>query len=116
MPLNNKQHKSMNFLFNLNPVKHKYSSSIITLDKCNGSCSTLTEISDRICVPNKIQNLSIFQKKKRKKKSKKLTKQVLCECKSKCDGIKCNSNQILNNRKCWCECKNHRKKARKLHF
>ena len=71
MPLNNKQHKSMNFLFNLNPVKHKYSSSIITLDKCNGSCSTLTEISDRICVPNKIQNLSIFQKKKKKKKNQK---------------------------------------------
>ena len=66
-----KQHKSMNFLFNLNPVKHKYSSSIITLDKCNGSCSTLREISDRICVPNKIQNLSIFQKKKKKKKNQK---------------------------------------------
>ena len=56
------------------------------------------------------------KKRKKKKKSKKLTKHVLCECKSKCDGIKRNSNQILNNRKCWCECKNHRKKTRKLHF
>ena len=33
-------------------------------------------------------------------------KHVSCECKSKFDGSKCNSNQMWNNDKFWCECKN----------
>ena len=41
-------------------------------------------------------------------KSKTLTKDILCECKCKFDGRKCNSNQWWNNNKCPCECKKHR--------
>ena len=37
--------------------------------------------------------------------SKTLTKHMLCECKF--DGRKCNSNQLRNNDKCWCEGKKH---------
>ena len=39
--------------------------------------------------------------------SKKLIKHLSCECKSKLDGRKCNSNQWWNKDKCWCECKKH---------
>ena len=36
-----------------------------------------------------------------------LTKNVSCECKSKISGRKYNSNQKLNNGKCWYESKKH---------
>ena len=39
--------------------------------------------------------------------SKTLTKHILCECKCKLDGSKCNSNQWWNNEKCRCEYKKH---------
>ena len=39
---------------------------------------------------------------------KKLIKHVWYKCKCKFDSKKCNSNQIWNNDKCWCECKNPR--------
>ena len=39
------------------------------------------------------------------KVSKTLTKHISCQCKF--DGRKCNSNQLRNNDKCWCECKKH---------
>ena len=32
-----------------------------------------------------------------------LTKHISCECKCKCDGRKCNSDQKWNNEKCRCE-------------
>ena len=38
-------------------------------------------------------------------KWKKLTRDILCECKCKSDGTKCNSNQYWNNDKCRCEFK-----------
>ena len=37
--------------------------------------------------------------------SKKLTKHILCECKCRFDGRKCNSDQWKNNDKCRCEYK-----------
>ena len=36
---------------------------------------------------------------------KNLTKDILCECKCKFDGKKCNSNQKWNKDTCRCECK-----------
>ena len=31
---------------------------MITLDKCNGSCNTISATSGRICVPNKTKNIN----------------------------------------------------------
>ena len=41
--------------------------------------------------------------------SKTLTRHIPCECKCKFYGMKCNSNQIWNNGKYQCECKNPKK-------
>ena len=38
--------------------------------------------------------------------SKTLTKHILCKCKCRLDGRKCNLNPKLNNDKCRYECKN----------
>ena len=48
-----------NVLINLNPVELKCYPYIITLDKCNGSCNTFTEMSDKICVPNKYETSNL---------------------------------------------------------
>ena len=40
-------------------------------------------------------------------KSNILTKDMSCECNYKFDRRKCNSDQKLNNDKCWCDCKKH---------
>ena len=37
----------------------------------------------------------------------KCIKHISCECKCKFDGTKRNSNECLNNNKCWCDCKKH---------
>ena len=49
-------------IINLNPDEHNqgfcYYTFMIKLDKCNGSCNTLDDVSLEICVPNKLENLN----------------------------------------------------------
>ena len=65
------------------------------LDRCVGSCNTLKDLSNKVCVLNKTEdlNLSLFNMITGMNESKTLTKHILCECKCKFDGRKCNSNQ-----------------------
>ena len=79
----------------------------VKLDKYAESCNTLNDLSNKVCVPNKTEdlNLRVFNIITGINESKTLTKQILCECKYKFDGRKCNLDQWWNNDKCWCECK-----------
>ena len=72
------------------------------------SCDTLYDQSNRICVPNKKEdlNLGIFNMITGINKKKTLTKHASCKCKCKFDGRKFNSNQHWNNSQCWHECRN----------
>ena len=49
MSLNNEQSKTIPFSIP-DLAELKYYPYIINLDKCNGSCNIITEISDRICI------------------------------------------------------------------
>ena len=80
-------------LINLHPNEYSqefhYYPFSVKLDRCVGSCNTLNDLSNKVCVPNKTEdlNLSMF---------------ILiiyhdhdyisCECKCKFDGRKCNSD------------------------
>ena len=82
------------------------------LDRCLKSCNTLNDLSNKLCVPNKTENLNlrVFNMITEVNKSQTLPKHVSCKCKCKFDGRKCNSNHKSNNGKCWCvnvECKKH---------
>ena len=79
----------------------------VKLDRCVRSCNTLNDLSNKVCVPNKTEslNLSVFDMTTRINESKILTKHILCECKCRFDGKKCNSYQWWNNYKCECESK-----------
>ena len=81
----------------------------VKLEKCVGSCNTLNDLSNKVCVPNKTEdlNLSVFNTITRINELKTLTKHISCKCKCKFDERKCNSNQWWNNDKCQYECKKH---------
>ena len=98
-------------LINLHPNEYSqefhYYPFAVKLDQCVRSCNTLNDLSNKVCVPNKTEdlNLSVFNMVTRINELKTLTKHISCECKCKFDGTKCNSNQWWNNDKCRCECK-----------
>ena len=86
-----------------------YYSFMVKLDRCAGSCDTLNDLSNKVYVPNKTEdlNLSMFNIITIKNESKFSTKDISCECKCKFDARECNSNQKWNNDKYRCECKKY---------
>ena len=96
-------------LINLHPNKcnHEFHYYLFKLDRFVGSCNTLNNLCNKVCVPNKTEdfNLSLFNMMARINESKAFTKHTSCKCKSKFDGRKCNSDQWWNVNKCWCEWK-----------
>ena len=67
----------------------------------------MTDLSNKLCIPNKTEdlNLSVFNMVPGISESKTLTKHISCECKIKFD--ECKSNQWWSNDKRRCECKKH---------
>ena len=51
----------------------------VKLDRCVGSCNTLNDLSNKVCIPNKTEdlNLSAFYMITGINKSKTLTKQIM---------------------------------------
>ena len=98
-------------LINLHPNEYSqefhYYPFSVKLDRCVGSCNTLNDLSNKVCVPNKTEdlNLSVFNMITGINESKTLTKHISCECKCKFDGGSCNSDQWWNDDKYQCECK-----------
>ena len=81
-------------LINLNPDEysqafHCYPFSF-KLDRCFRSCNTLIDIPNKVCTPNKREdlNLSVFNIITGINKSKTSTEHLLCECKCGFDGKK----------------------------
>ena len=68
---------------------------MVKLNKCVGICNTLNDLTNKVCVPNKIENsnLNLFNMITRINESRTLTKHILCECNCKYDKRKYNSNQ-----------------------
>ena len=82
---------------NLHP--YEYSQEIhypfaVKLDRCVGSCNTLKDLSNRVCVSNKTEDLNIhvFNLIIAKNESNILTKDTSCKCKRRFDERKCYSH------------------------
>ena len=56
---------------------------VVNLDRCVGCCNYLNDLSKKVCVPNKTEdlNLSIFNMITGINESKTLTKHISCKCK-----------------------------------
>ena len=79
----------------------------VELDRCVGSCNTLNDLSNKVCVPNKTEDLSIrvFNIFTGINEWKTLTKHISCARMCKFNGRKCKSDQWWNSDKCRCEFK-----------
>ena len=104
MSLSNQKYMTQPTLINLNPNEYSqefhYCLFTVKLDRCVGSCYTLNELSNKVCILNKTEdlNLSVFNMITGINESQILTKAISCKRKRRFDGRKCNSDQ--------CECKN----------
>ena len=81
----------------INPNPNEYSQELyyypfaVKLDRCIGSCNTLNDLSNKVSVPNKIEDLNIhvFNMTTGINESKISTKHISCECKCNFDKRKC---------------------------
>ena len=83
---------------------------MISLDRYNGSCNSVCDLSMRICVPSKTKdvNVEISNTITNRNKAKTLVKHVLCDCECQFNSATWKSNQKWNNETCQCECRNNR--------
>ena len=96
-------------LINLNFIELTYYPFMISLDKCNGSCNAVEDLSMQIYVPSETKdiNIKVFNMTTIINESKTLTRHISCDCKCKFNCTTCNSNQKWNNDKCQCRCKKY---------
>ena len=82
---------------NLHPDEYcqefHYNPLAVKSDRCVGGCNALNNLSNKVCVPNKTEDLSLsmFNMIAEINESNPWTKYVSCECKCNFDRIKCNS-------------------------
>ena len=82
--LNNQKCMTQSTLINLHPNEYSqefhYYAFWIKLDRCAGSSNTIDDLPNKVCVPNKTEdlNLSVFYMITGINESKTLTKQFLC--------------------------------------
>ena len=109
--LNNQKCEIQPTLVNLHPNEYSqelhYYPFAIKLDRCVENYNTLSDLSNKACVPNKKEHLNIhvFNMTTGINEPKILGKHISCKYKYKFDERKCNSNQKQNNNKCQCQCK-----------
>ena len=83
-------------LTNLHPNEYNqelhYHLFAVRFNRCVGSCNTLNDLYNKVCVPSKTEdlNLNMFSMLTGIIELKTLTKLVSCECKCRFDGRKCN--------------------------
>ena len=101
--LSNQRYVSQPALINLHPNDNSeefhYYPFVVKLDRCVGSCNAFNDLSIRVWVPNKTEdlNLSLFNVIREISESKILSKDMSCKCKCRFDGRKCNLTQWWNN-------------------
>ena len=83
VPLNNEPCMIRPIFIDLNPVELKYNTFMISLDKCSGSCSSVDDLSIKLCVPSKTKdiNVKVFNMTTNKYEAKTIVKHISCKCK-----------------------------------
>ena len=113
--LNNKKCMTQPTVINLHPNEYSqglyYYLFAVNLDRCVESCNIINDLSNKVCFPNKTEdlNLGVFSMIAGINEFKTLRKHISCKCGCKFDGKRCMSNRKWNNDKCPCKCKNPEK-------
>ena len=78
----------------------------VQVNKCSGSCNTLDNLTEKLCVPNVIKGLNIKVHNFLTMLNE--TRNVLwhesCKCVCKLNSSVCNNKQIWNSNTCRCDC------------
>ena len=83
------------YYYNLRPTDYThvlhYFLIAVNLDRCVPSCNTLNDLSNKVSIPNKTEdlNLSVFNMITGINGSKTFIKHIPCECKCTFDSRKC---------------------------
>ena len=86
-----------------NPIFYPFS---ITTSKCSGNCNNINYPYAKICVPEIIKNLNVFNLMSRTNEKRLRKWHEKCKCKCRLDVIVCNNKQRWNKNECRCEYKN----------
>ena len=87
---------------NKNPIFYPFS---IKTSQCSGNCNNINGPYAKICVPDVVKDLNVFNLKSRTNEKRHIKWHETCKCKCRLDAIVCNNKQRWNKDKCWCECK-----------
>ena len=109
LSLNNEPIMTRPTLLDINSIELKYYPFMITLDKCNGSCNVVDDLSTKSCAPSESKdiNVEVFNLITRINKAKTSVKHISCDCNCKFDNATCIFNQKLSNNECQWECKKY---------
>ena len=106
MSLSNEPCMARPTITDLSPVDLNYYPFMIRLDKCNGSCNAVDDLSTKICVPGKTKdvNFKVFNMIIKINDAKTLAKHISCDSKCK---LTCNRTRTKdyswNPSTCICE-------------
>ena len=57
--MNNQECKTRSEMINVNTNKLMFYLYRITINKCKGSCNTINDLYDKLCVPDSIKNINV---------------------------------------------------------
>ena len=105
--INNQEWKIRTEIINLNtnePLFYPYS---IKINRCKGSCNTITDPYAKTCVPDQIKdtNVKVFNLMRRTNETRHIKWHRTCKCRCRLDASICNNKQRWNDDKCRRECK-----------
>ena len=86
------------------PVFYPYN---IKVNKCSGSCNNINNPYGKICIPNIIKKINVkaFNLISRINETKQILWHESCKCICKSSDAICNTNQLWNDDRCRCECR-----------
>ena len=82
----------------LNPVELNYYPFMISLDKFNGNCNDVDDLSTKICVSSETRDLNakVFNMITRINEAKAFIKHIFCDCKCKFNSATCKPMKHVN--------------------
>ena len=105
--MSNQECKIRTEIININTNESMFYPYSIKINRCKGSCNTISDPYAKICVTDQIKdtNVKVFNLMSRTNETRRIKGNKTCKCKCRVDGSICNTKQKWNNDKCKCECK-----------
>ena len=98
--MNNQECKVRPEIINVNsdePVFYPFS---IKTSKCSGSCNNINDPYAKMCFPDVVKNVKVFNLMSRTNEARHIKCHETCKCKCRLDASVCNKKQRWNNDKC----------------